>query len=723
MQRKHLFILSIILLSLLWPALLLAQNSDSVIVDDIETAEMSDHVLLRIFFTVTGEDLEGETAVSQAAVQLEDGSLYPATLEKSPYYVALVLDASGSMEPVFSEVQQAASELVNAAPEEVQFAVIEFDDNITLLQPYTRDRTQVINAINRIVPEDNSTCLYDVAYTAAQSLQQISQDTPNRAMVLFTDGEDEIQRGSGTKCSDYTDGELAALATTGQQKLPIYTIGIAEREQDINSDVLSQLSTATGGTFINATDEDFSDQLGKISSAISKHWVAEAEVMPSAGIQRGGLFVELANGRLPAPGALLFQSSTDYRVPEETAEQAIHISNFRYEELTDSFIFDTSLLNVDNATQLLAEVLDEESNIQVELALQQNPSPLQQIRLDAENMVASHRYKVAIELRDQRGNLITDADGQPVSDTYEFQYAPPQPFAIIIESVVIEDEPARFNFETLKLEDDQVNLVVTYHTTGEDEAMVLNGRLLNQATNQRTETFTLEPIEPGVAQSPIQDENGNYTLVVSAVDESGNLLNSDSHSFTTASPDNAVMRSGKAVQSNPLLLFTFIVLGIAIAFLGWRFGHQLGYRTAYKSIPAGLSLNTKTEEDEPEEESEIRLAILTLVGSPDESLTEITRWEINHFPYTIGREDCDITIQKDRHVSRKHAQINFENNDYFIEDLASSNGTFVNDTQIAPREPMPLRTDKGTRIQIGKTTSFIFSVETDDEPEAATEDK
>lgn len=721
MQRKHIFIATIILLTLLGPGLILAQDDSSVIVDEIEAIEATDHVLLRIYFSLVGEGL-GETAVSEAIVQLEDGSTYPATLDKPAYYVALVLDASGSMEPVFDEVKQAAIELVTESPEEVQFAVIKFDENINLLQPFTNDHTQVINAINRIEPEDNSTCLYDVAYTAAQSLAQISQDTPNRAMVLFTDGQDEIQRGQKDACSEYTESDLAEYAANRKQILPIYTVGIAEDEDDVNREVLTQLSRATNGTFLDGTSEGFSSQIQGILSDIGKHWVAEAEVTPGAGIQRGGLLLSLANGSLPAPGPIIFRSSADYREPEIQVEQSVHISNFRYDELTDSFIFDTSLTNLGDAAQLLAEALDEESNVQVELVIIQNPSTLQQVRLDAENMLANHRYEVDVVLRDAKGDLITDEEGLPVTDEYEFQYDPPQPFALSIDSVFIEDEPARFNFESFQLEDDEVTLVVEYRTSGEGEAVVLNGRLLNQITNQRTEEFTLETVEPGIAHVPIQADNGSYTLVVNALDESGSILDSTSHSFTATSPDNAVIRSGKAVQSNPLLLIFFIVMGIAIAFLGWRLGHGLGYRTAYRSLPAGLNLSAQTDEDEDEEEIAPQLATLTLVGSPDESLTEINRWEIEDYPFTIGREDCDITIHKDRHVSRKHAQITFVNNEYFIEDLASSNGTFVNDTQIAAREPMPLRRDKGTRIQIGKTTSFIFNIETEEKPAEAEED-
>ena len=714
MQRKHLIILTIMLLSLIWPTLLLAQTRGDVVVDGIETVETGDHVLLRVHFTVDG----GETAVSTATVQLEDGSQYPASLKKPPYYVALVLDGSKSMEPVFAEVKQAAIDFVNAAPPEVQFSVIGFTDNIDLMQPYTGDHAQVINAINRLQPKDSNICFYDVAYTATKSLEQIAP-TASRAMILFTDGQGEAQPGSSSQtCIQYTNAELVAAAANRQDILPVYIVGIAETENKLNSDTLTKLAAATGGFYIDGTTEAFRSQLQTIQSDIGGHWIAEANTTPAQGIQRGSLLLTMEDGSLPAPGPLVFNSSADYRPLVQPVEPAVHISNFRYDKLTDSFSFDTSLINLDNAAQMLTEARDKESNIQVEMKLIQNPSVLQQVRLSADNMVANHRYKVVVVLRDSSGNLITNEAGLPISDTYEFQYDPPQPFNLVIESIVIEDEPARFNFETLKLEDDTATLVVEYHTSGLGEAVVLNGRLLNQSTNQRTELFTLETIEPGIAQSTIQAENGSYTLVVNALNEAGDIMSTASHSFTTNSPDNAVMRSGKAVRSNPLLMVMFIIMGVGIAFLAWRFGHNLGYTTAYKHLPAGLNLNAISQTAEVEEAAPLRAA-LTLVGSPDESLTEINRWEITQFPFTIGREDCDITITKDRHVSRKHAQITFENNDYFIQDLGSSNGTFVNDTQIATREPMPLRSDKATRLQIGKTTSFIFNVEADDEPETS----
>lgn len=49
---------------------------------------------------------------------------------------------------------------------------------------------------------------------------------------------------------------------------------------------------------------------------------------------------------------------------------------------------------------------------------------------------------------------------------------------------------------------------------------------------------------------------------------------------------------------------------------------------------------------------------------------------------TIGRSlESEIVIQ-DEHVSRKHAQIRYENDDYVLYDLDSTGGTYLNNKKI-----------------------------------------
>lgn len=76
----------------------------------------------------------------------------------------------------------------------------------------------------------------------------------------------------------------------------------------------------------------------------------------------------------------------------------------------------------------------------------------------------------------------------------------------------------------------------------------------------------------------------------------------------------------------------------------------------------------------------------------------------------IGRDkDCTISID-DKQASRKHTRIFFDGRGFFVEDLGSRNGTFVNGVRIGQRTPLK----PGDVLRIGVHT-FTFS---DDRPEA-----
>jgi len=77
----------------------------------------------------------------------------------------------------------------------------------------------------------------------------------------------------------------------------------------------------------------------------------------------------------------------------------------------------------------------------------------------------------------------------------------------------------------------------------------------------------------------------------------------------------------------------------------------------------------------------------------------------------LGRWDADGGIFPDvdldsedpeAKISRRHARITLKNGQYFLEDLGSTNGTFVNrGKRLKPGEPQPL--SEGDEIIVGKT--------------------
>lgn len=59
------------------------------------------------------------------------------------------------------------------------------------------------------------------------------------------------------------------------------------------------------------------------------------------------------------------------------------------------------------------------------------------------------------------------------------------------------------------------------------------------------------------------------------------------------------------------------------------------------------------------------------------------RIRLDDSPLIIGREDdCDIPLPL-RNVSRQHAQVSYNGDEYSINDLESTNGTFVNNIRVS----------------------------------------
>lgn len=70
---------------------------------------------------------------------------------------------------------------------------------------------------------------------------------------------------------------------------------------------------------------------------------------------------------------------------------------------------------------------------------------------------------------------------------------------------------------------------------------------------------------------------------------------------------------------------------------------------------------------------------------------------------TIGRKEDNVLKLLDNYVSGHHAKIFIKNTDYILEDLGSTNGTFLNSNKVEGRTTL----SKGDIIQIG---SSIFKV-------------
>src|SRR5262249_13191901 len=79
-----------------------------------------------------------------------------------------------------------------------------------------------------------------------------------------------------------------------------------------------------------------------------------------------------------------------------------------------------------------------------------------------------------------------------------------------------------------------------------------------------------------------------------------------------------------------------------------------------------------------------------------------TRLTLREAPITIGRaEDCTLVITDD-YASARHARLFPRDAQWHLEDLGSTNGTYLDGAKVSVPTPVPL----GVPIRIGRSTFF-----------------
>ena len=98
-----------------------------------------------------------------------------------------------------------------------------------------------------------------------------------------------------------------------------------------------------------------------------------------------------------------------------------------------------------------------------------------------------------------------------------------------------------------------------------------------------------------------------------------------------------------------------------------------------------------------QQQAQLPPARLTVVASP---ALGTGRLLVLREPLTVGRApECGLRLERDEFVSSRHARLTPSQEGLFVEDLSSTNGTFVNDAQVTTSRLLQV----GDVIKIGET--------------------
>ena len=132
--------------------------------------------------------------------------------EDAPISVGIILDASGSMQPMLPFAREAALTFLQTSDARDEYFLVEFSDKPRVMVDMTKDIAKLQEQIV-FMPAKGSTALYDAVYLGMEKLKKA--EYPKRALIVITDGDENHSRYNFTNLRDFVK----------EQNVQIFTIG------------------------------------------------------------------------------------------------------------------------------------------------------------------------------------------------------------------------------------------------------------------------------------------------------------------------------------------------------------------------------------------------------------------------------------------------------------------------------------------------------------------
>ncbi|GAA4182747.1 antibiotic biosynthesis regulator FhaB [Streptosporangium oxazolinicum] len=134
------------------------------------------------------------------------------------------------------------------------------------------------------------------------------------------------------------------------------------------------------------------------------------------------------------------------------------------------------------------------------------------------------------------------------------------------------------------------------------------------------------------------------------------------------------------------VLWFFVIAAVGVIRTD-LFGSRTAAAVPARKAPKPVKPTAKSKKGEPRE--------MVVTGGPLQGTT-IT---LSETPITIGRANDATLVVSDDYASSRHARLFPQDGQWIVEDLGSTNGTYLDRSKVTRPTPVPL----GVPIRIGKT--------------------
>ena len=196
---------------------------------------------------------------------LEDGrpqNVQLFTSEDAPVTVGLLIDSSGSMQPIRERVIAAAAAFAEASHPSDELFALGFNDSVTPAlpptAPFTSNLTVLQNGLTNTIRAYGRTALFDGIVAGLDYLGRGRHE--RRVLVIVSDGGDNASRTTFDEVVTKTQASNAV----------IYTVALIDPvDRDANPGLLRRIAQATGGVgFAPRNPDDIAEVLQRIAQDI-----------------------------------------------------------------------------------------------------------------------------------------------------------------------------------------------------------------------------------------------------------------------------------------------------------------------------------------------------------------------------------------------------------------------------------------------------------------------
>lgn len=765
MSKQSLFYIWLCTLAaLVWPVSISAQATQPEAREiNTEARQEEDGFVLRSLFTILDSNnfpvLNNEVQIQgPGQIQLigQQSAPVEAAIEpaNTPIKIALVIDASGSMQQEIGDVKAAAQKFVDKAPNNAEIAVFSFARRLEQKQDFTpKAQANVIKnaivSIQNLAPGTDNTCIYDAAFGAINSLNNAQNTSPQerRAVVLFTDGIDNERRDPAVACSDIKEPNVISQANEiNQNRIPVqvHTMGLCvptgtNECPNVERDRLINLSKETFAYSKIGKIDELDTMFDTILAGLNSQWMATTKVKAIKGRNTAALRFSV-KVRDAEPQTVGFDTSFDSPVDQTSPAPTLKMSNPTFDADANVYNVQIDVTNFNSVSNVTLEVVSDGGSVNKEVF--STISPTMPITVKADTFTAGKEYAFELSAIDRDGTAITNDKGETV-----------------IERRIIKHDPKPQEQLSFAIKDADIDWADKALNIQLDNLRGTQGKSLLYSGQINDESRLVTEIGPDVLQGTsimvplseqelklVEDARGqkeytiNLTLREEGSDQPVSLPQPYKDKPTVPEQLSLLQRVGQTLR-NPTVLGSILVIVLLVSAMSI----YLVTRTKEQNVlpppvhnPSGNTVSlaappnkSRSSRQPPADKVVASIAPATVVGQSGEATVlgdsgEATIFlpqtilrirvvktpdpldhkeqDITSFPCIIGRHQADFTIAGDKSLSRKHAEVRLEGDTLVLTDCNSVNGTYVNGVKLKSGESIQLA--KTSKVRLGSNTEL-----------------